>query len=55
MVKDHSDSGRKEGNVLFNEAVNTFYFYGYMASAMCSSGVVKQKANFNFNMASDIC
>ena len=24
--------GRKEGNVLFNDALNTFYFYGYMAS-----------------------
>ena len=28
MVKDHSDSerARKEGNVLFNDALNTFYF-----------------------------
>ena len=27
MVKDHSDSerGRKEVNVLFNDALNTFY------------------------------
>ena len=27
MVKDHSDSerGRKEGNVLFNDAFDTFY------------------------------
>ena len=27
MVKDHSDSkrGRKEGNVLFNDALNAFY------------------------------
>ena len=24
--------GRKEGNILFNDALNTFYFYGYMAS-----------------------
>ena len=24
MVKDHSDSERKEGNVLFNDALNTF-------------------------------
>ena len=23
---------RKEGNVLFNDALNTFYFYGYIAS-----------------------
>ena len=31
MVKDHSDSeiGRKEGNVLFNEALNTFYLWLY--------------------------
>ena len=26
MVKDHSDSERKEGNVLFNDTLNTFYF-----------------------------
>ena len=28
MVEDHSDSerGREEGNVLFNEALNTFLF-----------------------------
>ena len=25
-------SGRKEGNALFNNALNTFYIYGYMAS-----------------------
>ena len=31
MVKDHSDSetGRKEGNVLFNDALNTFYLWLY--------------------------
>ena len=31
MVKDHSDSerGRKEGNVLFNVALNTFYLRLY--------------------------
>ena len=30
MVKDHSDSERKEkGNVLFNEALNTFYLRLY--------------------------
>ena len=27
MVKDHSDSERKEGNVLFNDALNTFYLW----------------------------
>ena len=41
MVKDHSDSkrgniqmkeGRKEGNVLFNDTLNTFYLQFYMAS-----------------------
>ena len=26
MVKDHSDNERKEGNVLFNDTLNTFYF-----------------------------
>ena len=25
-------SGRKEGNVLFNDALNTFFIYGFMAS-----------------------
>ena len=25
-------NNRKEGNVLFNDALNTFYFTGYMAS-----------------------
>ena len=34
MVKDHSDGERKKGNVLFNDALNTFY-YGYMTSAIC--------------------
>ena len=31
MVKDHSDSerGRKEGNVLFNDALNTFHLRLY--------------------------
>ena len=24
--------GRKEGNVLFNDSLNTFFIYGYMAS-----------------------
>ena len=31
MVKNHSDSERKEGNVLFNDALNTIYF-SYMVS-----------------------
>ena len=29
MVKDHSDSERKEGNVLFNDALNTFCLWLY--------------------------
>ena len=31
MVNDHSDSarGRKEGNILFNDALNTFYLRLY--------------------------
>ena len=29
MVKDHSDSKRKEGNVLFNDTLNTFYLRLY--------------------------
>ena len=29
MVKDHSDSERKEGNVLFNDTLNIFYLRLY--------------------------
>ena len=29
MVKDHSDGERKEGNVLFNDALNTLYLQIY--------------------------
>ena len=29
MVKDHSDSERKEANVLFNDTLNTFYLRLY--------------------------
>ena len=28
-MKDHSDSERKEGNVLFNDTLNTFYLRLY--------------------------
>ena len=37
MVKDHSDSERgrrKEGNVLFNDALNTFYLWLYGVTHM---------------------
>ena len=27
MVRDHSDSERKEGNVLFNDALSTLFIY----------------------------
>ena len=27
-------NGKREGNVLFNDALNTFFIYGYMASDM---------------------
>ena len=30
--KTRRKEGRKKGNVLFNDALNTFYLYGYMAS-----------------------
>ena len=29
IIKDHSDSERKEGNVLFNDALDTFYLRLY--------------------------
>ena len=29
MVNYHTDSERKEGNVLFNDALNTFYLWLY--------------------------
>ena len=29
MIKDNSDGERKEGNVLFNDALNTFYLRLY--------------------------
>ena len=32
LTSTQAMSGRKEGNVLFNDALNTFYFYGYMPS-----------------------
>ena len=46
MVKDHSDSekGRKEGNVLFNDALNTFYLC-YMASDMVNDHSDSEKGN----------
>ena len=32
LIIFYIDFVRMEGNVLFNDALNTFYFYGYMAS-----------------------
>ena len=33
--KEGRKDGWKEGNVLFNNALNTCLFYGYMASDIC--------------------
>ena len=53
MLNDHSDSGRKEGNVLFNDALNTFYLrlYGvrYMVNDHSDSG--RKEGNVLFNDA----
>ena len=58
----HMHMGRKEGNVLFNDALNTFYlrlygisFYGYMASAYAFMhaytymGIVSSHCLFQFS------
>ena len=56
MVKDHSDSGRKEGrkkgNVLFNDTLNTFYYLrlygvGHMVKDYSDSGRKEGKVLFN--------
>ena len=47
MVKDHSDSerGRKEGNVLFNDALNTFYLRLYGVRHMVKDHSDSEKGN----------
>ena len=39
--------GRKEGNVLFNDALNTFYIYGYMEGRKYMDG--RKEGNVLFN------
>ena len=57
MVKDHSDSerGRKEGNVLFNDALNTFYLrlygVGHMVKDHSDSERGRKEGNVLFNDA----
>ena len=43
MVKDHS--GRKEGNILFNHALDTFYL------RLCGKGPFRKEGNVLFNDA----
>ena len=45
MVKDHSDSERKEGNVLFNDALNTFYLRLYVVRHMVKDHSDSEKGN----------
>ena len=54
MVKDHSDSERKEGNVLFNNALNMFYFlrlYGVEHLVKDHSDSERKEGNVLFNDA----
>ena len=53
MVKDHSDSERKEGNVLFNDTLNTFYLwlYGMRHMVKDHSDSDKRERNVLFNDA----
>ena len=57
MVKDLSDSerGRKEGNILFNDALNTFYLqlYGvrHMVKDHSDSERGRKEGNVLFNDA----
>ena len=49
MVKDYSDremkEGRKEGNVLFNDALNTFYLRLYGVRHMVKDHSDSEKGN----------
>ena len=45
MVKDHSDSERKEGNVLFNDALNTFYLRLYGVRHMVKDHSDSERGN----------
>ena len=56
MVKDHSDNERKEGNVLFNDALNTFYLrlYGIRRMVKYHSDSERKEGNVLFNDALNI-
>ena len=47
MANDHSDSqrGRKEGNVLFNDALNTFYLRLYCVIHMVKDNSEMERGN----------
>ena len=45
MVKDHTDSERKEGNVLFNDALNTFYLRLYGIRHMVKDHTDSEREN----------
>ena len=47
MVKDHADKEKKEGNLLFNDALNTFCIYGYMVKD--HSDKERKEGNLLFN------
>ena len=53
MVKDHSDSEKGERNVLFNDALNTFYLrlYGVRHMVKDHSDSEKGERNVLFNDA----
>ena len=45
MLKDHSDSERKEGNVLFNDTLNTFYLRLYGVTHMVKDHSDSERGN----------
>ena len=45
MVKDHSDSEKRERNVLFNDALNTFYLRLYGVRHMVKDHSDSEKGN----------
>ena len=52
MVKDHSDRerGRKEGNVLFNDALNTFYLRLYVVRHMVKDNSDRERGRKEGNV-----
>ena len=41
---------RREANILFNNALNTFFFNGYMASDMLQQGILSSKEYFIYTI-----